>query len=267
MVLLSNHENHLQTIFLPKNIAYCVCITLYFISIIPKLVSCVFLAQTFIKLMKIVEKNVYLLMFELILTKAIPAIDYPIPDCAYITEDVNDILAAAQLNTHAFVHQQGANVAVSIKQKSPKIQRPVVSRGSMEEEWHTFLQGWGLFKQGTDIPRAQISNQLWQCCHKDLEKDLFKDITNVSDTDEHALLAAIKRLAVISAAASVRKTELLTMRQDHGQPIRSFAANVKGKAQVCAFAKECTNDNCTQIVDYMENIVKYVVILVLRMRK
>ena len=137
----------------------------------------------------------------------------------------------------------------------------------MEEEWQTFLQGWGLFKQGTDIPRAQISNQLWQCCHKDLEKDLFKDVTNVSDTDEHALLAAIKRLAVISTAASVRKTELLTMRQDHGQPIRSFAANVKGKAQVCAFAKECTNDNCTQIVDYMENIVKYVVILVLQMRK
>ena len=130
----------------------------------------------------------------------------------------------------------------------------------MEEEWHTFLQGWDLFKQGTDIPRAQISNQLWQCCHKDLEKDLFKEVTNVSDTDEHALLAAIKRLAVISTAASVRKTELLTMHQDHGQPIRSFAANVKGKAQVCAFAKECSNDNCSQIVDYTENIVKYVVI-------
>ena len=29
---------------------------------------------------------------------------------------------------------------------------------------------------------------------------------------------------------------------------------------MCAFAKECSNDNCSQIVDYTESIVKYVVI-------
>ena len=50
------------------------------------------------------------------------------------------------------------------------------------------------------------------------------------------------------------------MRQDHGQPISSFAARVKGKAQVCAFSKQCTADGCDQIVDYTEDIVKYVVI-------
>ena len=73
-------------------------------------------------------------------------------------------------------------------------------------------------------------------------------------------MASIKRLAVISTATSVRKKELLTLRQDHGQPIRSFAARVKGKAQVCAFSKQCTADGCDQIVDYTEDIVKYVVI-------
>ena len=30
--------------------------------------------------------------------------------------------------------------------------------------------------------------------------------------------------------------------------------------QVCAFAKKCPNDNCTQIVDYTEDIVKYPII-------
>ena len=50
------------------------------------------------------------------------------------------------------------------------------------------------------------------------------------------------------------------MHQDHGQPIRCFDAKVKGKARVCAFANETTNDNCTQTIDYMKDIVKYVVI-------
>lgn len=40
------------------------------------------------------------------------------------------------------------------------------------------------------------------------------------------------------------------MRQGHGQPIRSFAAKIKGKVEMCAFG----------IVDYTEDIVKYVVI-------
>lgn len=29
---------------------------------------------------------------------------------------------------------------------------------------------------------------------------------------------------------------------------------------MCAFAKKCPNDNCTQIVDYTEDIVKYPII-------
>ena len=116
----------------------------------------------------------------------------------YITEDVDSILSAAQLNTHTFAHQQGENVTVSIKQEPLKNERPALSRISTEEEWHTFLRRWDLFKQGTNIPRGQISNQLWQCFYEDFEDDLFQDITNVSDTDQHALLA------VISTAASVR---------------------------------------------------------------
>lgn len=116
----------------------------------------------------------------------------------YITEDVDSILSAAQLNTHTFAHQQGENVTVSIKQKPLKNERPALSRISTEEEWHTFLRRWDLFKQGTNIPRGQISNQLWQCFYEDFEDDLFQDITSVSDTDQHALLA------VISTAASVR---------------------------------------------------------------
>jgi len=52
----------------------------------------------------------------------------------------------------------------------------------------------------------------------------------------------------------------LTLHQDHGQPIRSFAAKVNGKANTCAFHKNCTRNVCTQVVDYTDEMVKYVIL-------
>lgn len=67
-------------------------------------------------------------------------------------------------------------------------------------------------------------------------------------------------MAVTSTAVSVRKTELLSMHQDHGQPIGIFAARIKGKAQVCSFTKECSSADCWRLVDYTDDIFQYVLI-------
>jgi len=64
-----------------------------------------------------------------------PAINCPIPGCDFTTEDVDAILAAAQLNIHSLVRQQGGNgPAGPSKQNPPKIVRPTVLRGSTDEE-------------------------------------------------------------------------------------------------------------------------------------
>ena len=105
---------------------------------------------------------------------------------------------------------------------------------------------------------AQLSIQLWQCCDQDLEAELFKDVQDIGGTNERSLLDSIKKLAVISIAASVRRAEFLALHQDHGQPVRSFAARVKGKAQTCAFHKNCSQ--CDHPVDYTDEMVKYVII-------
>ena len=186
-----------------------------------------------------------------------PVIDCPI--CEYQTDDNDAIAAAAQLNLHALAHSTPATPP-SDKQKPPRIDRPAITRGTTDEEWNTFTKKWNLFKRGTDIPATQVTTQLWKCCDSELEDDLFKDTNNIDNVTEDQLLAAIRRLAVISTANSIRKTELLSLKQDHGQPIRSFAAQVKGKAQVCAFAKECPSADCNQNVDYTDDIVKYVII-------
>ena len=131
-----------------------------------------------------------------------PVLNCPFPDCDFVTEDVDVVGAAAQLNIHAIIHEQGggATLGGSTKQKPPKIERPTISVGCTEEQWNTFTKRWNLFKQGTDIPDGQVPSQLWQCCDSDLEEDLFKDVYDIQNISEDDLLQAIKRLAVISKA-------------------------------------------------------------------
>ena len=171
-----------------------------------------------------------------------PEINCPFPECEYKTDDIEAVLAAAQLNIHAITHNPASQMNNLNRQQPPKIDRPPISSGTTEEEWSTLSRKWTLFKHPTNTV------------------DLFRDVSDISTLSEEALLLAIQRLAVITVAASVKRAELLALRQDHGQTVRSFAAKVKGKAQICATSKQCTRENCTQVIDYTEDIVKYVVI-------
>ena len=53
--------------------------------------------------------------------------------------------------------------------------------------------------------------------------------------EEQALMAAMKRMAVLHIATSVRRTNLLSKTQDHGQTFREFFANVRAAAAHITF--------------------------------
>ena len=75
-------------------------------------------------------------------------------------------------------------------------------------------------------------------------------------------MLALKRMAVIKIATSVRRTKLLTLKQDHGQSIREFYANVKAQAATCDFTVKCTQTCCDgkPEVDYTSLVVKDILI-------
>ena len=171
--------------------------------------------------------------------KVMAGVQCPFPDCTYETGSTDVGLSTAQLNIHALTHAQ-ARSTVDVRQKPPKIDRPTIDRGMSEEDWNLFVKKWSLFKNGTNIPAGQVTTQLWQCCERQLEADLFQEENDITIISEESLLKSIKRLAVIKVAASGRRAKLLSLKQDHGQAVRSFAAQVKGKAQTCAFSKICT---------------------------
>ena len=92
-----------------------------------------------------------------------------------------------------------------------------------------------------------------------LGDDLLKGTTDIMKESEETLLAAIKRLAVQPVARGVRRTELINMQQDSGESIRSFHANVKGKAATCSYMVKCSCDRPID-VDYTELVIKDVIL-------
>ena len=131
-----------------------------------------------------------------------------------------------------------------------------------EEEWETFTQEWKRFKRCTDIPVGQEADQLFDCCEKTLGRLVIKENPEIIESGEEELLQALKRMAVIKIATCVRRTKLLTLKQDSGQLIREFYANVKAQAATCDFTVKCTQPCCINKppVDYTSLVVKDILI-------
>ncbi len=56
-------------------------------------------------------------------------------------------------------------------------------------------------------------------------------------------LSAIRALAVREENPKVARVALSRMMQDRGEPIRAFAARLRGQTEVCRFTKKCTGSD------------------------
>ena len=61
-------------------------------------------------------------------------------------------------------------------------------------------------------------------------------------------------------ALSFRRSDLLSIRQDHSESTLSFFARINGKASTCGFTIDCPGPTCDQKIDFTDIIVKYVLI-------
>ena len=189
-----------------------------------------------------------------------PVIHCPIESCTYATEDVEAAVTAALLVIHNNVHISTNTAATLTRQSAPKIERPKIASGSSEETWNTFSTRWTMFKRSVSLTTNESVHQLFQCCETDLGDVLLRANPHIADGTESQLLAAIKQMAVVPVAISVRRAGLLAASQDHGENVRSFYAKVKGKAATCSYTIKCTSDTCNRIIDFTDTMVKDVVI-------
>ena len=157
-----------------------------------------------------------------------PIIQCHIPECTFATPDVDNAVAAVILS-----HHLSADHPVPARKKAPTIPQPKVTGNIYEDQWDSFKREWAVYKGTVEIPAGQLPVYLLACCSQELKASVEKADPTITTQPEAAVLTAIKRHAVVSVAVSVLRTELLTMKQDHGETVLSFSSRALGKARNC----------------------------------
>ncbi len=189
-----------------------------------------------------------------------PVYNCPVPNCTFATEDVADAVAAVFLILHNNFHKGPTPAPVQHRKKVPQLDRPRIAGGSTEETWNTFSARWTMFKNGHELTDVEKVQHLFQCCDEELGDTIIKGHPNAASGTEQELLAIVKKLAVIPVAISVRRSDLLSTKQAHGETGRSFYARLKGKAATCAYTINCSEGTCARLIDFTNVIVKDVLI-------
>ena len=181
----------------------------------------------------------------------------PITNCGYKTEDLPAEIVIAVLNIHALEHTRPSTPA----SRGPKLNRPTIDLGVDQETWLAFERRWQTFKTGSGISDDAAPTQLFQCATEALGDLLLRSDPELSSMPVNEVLQKMRSLAVIPVARGVIRAELVQLCQGNDEPIRTFAARVRGKAETCGFA---TSVKCrcslTIQADYTEEAIQDVVL-------
>ena len=166
------------------------------------------------------------------------AVGCPFPGCTYSTPaGMEPAVTAVVLSTHAMSHAGAA------KAKPAPIKRPEMTSGGTTENWSYFLTRWKAYSRAVQLSGQDVTIQLLECCDSKLRRDMTRNAvgpTKLEDMTEEGLLEAMRSLAVREENPKVARVALSRMVQDRGEPVRAFAARLRGQAEVCRFVKKCT---------------------------
>ncbi|KAK7505020.1 hypothetical protein BaRGS_00003590 [Batillaria attramentaria] len=175
------------------------------------------------------------------------AISCPAPDCdvEWPATTPTDVLVRL-LDIHSATAHQAAQPAAAQPgaAKAEKVRRPVISAAGTSEAWAYFEQRWSDYKQATRLTGPDVVFQLLECCDEALRKDLTRTYGALASSDEQTVLRNIKTLAVRQENVMVARVHLQQMRQDRDEPVRAFAARLRGQAGVCNFRVKCPSLAC-----------------------
>ena len=177
--------------------------------------------------------------------------------CTYQTDDLPSELLVPLLQIHALEHSQPQIPA----SQGPKLNRPTVDVGIDEETWNAFVRRWDTFKLGSNISDQAAPTQLFQCTSDALGDLLLKSDPSLTTRSTAEVLKSMRAIAVIPVARGVSRAELTKMTQSDSEPIRTFAARVRGKAETCHFVT-VTKCKCGEQVDadYTEEVIRDVIL-------
>lgn len=165
------------------------------------------------------------------------AVDCPHTGCPYsVAEGTEPVVVAALLNGHMLTHSQ-----VACPKPTP-VRRPEISAGRTTEGWQYFLTRWRTYSAAVGLTGDNTTIQLLECLDPNLRRDVTRNAVGpapIESFTEADLLTAIRALAVREESPKVARVALSRMVQDRGEPVRKFAARLRGQAEVCALTIQC----------------------------
>ncbi|RUS78870.1 hypothetical protein EGW08_013375 [Elysia chlorotica] len=158
------------------------------------------------------------------------------------------------IDIHSATAHQTSAPARTTAPRVEKVRRPTVSAAGTSETWAYFEQRWFDYKQATHLEDSDAVFQLLECCDEALRKDLTRTFGVLASSDEQTVLANIKTLAVRQENVMVARVQPQQMRQNRDEPVRDYAARLRGQAGVCNFKIKCSSATCATKVDYSDMI-------------
>ena len=182
----------------------------------------------------------------------------PFPDCTYETEDISDEVAVVMITVHNSGVHTNTTTTTTQSCKVEKVKRPTIHTGGSSEEWSYFSTRWQEYAEATKIQGKEKAIQLLECCDETLRKDLTRNAGGslVNKTADE-VMAAIKKLAVRAENILVARVELHNTQQDRDEPIRNYAARLRGQANICKFTVTCPT--CAVDINYTEQVLRDII--------
>ena len=174
----------------------------------------------------------------------------PSPGCGETTETLDPAVAIKYLEMHVnLVH---GNASKPEKPKRPQLLMP--AEVVEHRDWAAFKHQFDNYKKLANIS-GQASNHLLECLAPEVYKVLFDTYgETVNDMTEKDLLEHLEHLIVRKRNKLASVMELLAAKQDTGQKILAFLAQLKSKGRHCQLSKRC---ECGKEVDYTEEVVLF----------
>lgn len=124
-----------------------------------------------------------------------------------------------------------------------------MTSGGTTEAWSYFLTRWKTYIRAVALDGQDRVAQLLECCDDKLRRDMTRNTvgSHIEDLNEEEVLATMRSLAVTEENPKVARAALAKMYQDRGEPIRAYAARLRGQAEVCMFTKTCAGATCTVV--------------------
>ena len=105
-------------------------------------------------------------------------------------------------------------------------------------------------------------DEFFQCASQSLGDIMLKFDPDLLSKKIDKVIEITKSLAVIPIAViPITRAELLQMKQSDEEPVRTFAARVRGKAEICNFMTSVSckcGETCS--VDYTEEVIRDVLL-------